>query len=76
MTSGARPGLEDRTDLIAPASAPDAMLSPAGRGKLRIYLGIAPEWEDSRDAAGRTRPPCSGTVDRRRPLGSSTRGFA
>ena len=59
MTSGARPGLEDRTDLIAPASAPDAMLSPAGRGKLRIYLGIAPgvgkTYAMLRDARARRR---------------------
>ena len=59
MTSGARPGLEDRTDLIAPASAPDAMQSPAGRGKLRIYLGIAPgvgkTYAMLRDARARRR---------------------
>jgi two-component system sensor histidine kinase KdpD len=42
MTSGALPGLEDRPDLIAQASAGDAMESPAGRGRLRTYLGIAP----------------------------------
>jgi K+-sensing histidine kinase KdpD len=42
MTSGAQPGAEGRTDLIAQVSAPDAVLPPTGRGKLRIYLGIAP----------------------------------
>ena len=42
MTSGARPGREDRPDRIAQACAHDAMLSPAGGGKLRTYLGIAP----------------------------------
>ena len=42
MTSGAQPGAEGRTDLIAQASAPDAVLPPTGRGNLRIYLGIAP----------------------------------
>ena len=41
MTSGALPGLEDRPDPIAQASIPDAMEPLAGRGKLRIYLGIA-----------------------------------
>jgi two-component system, OmpR family, sensor histidine kinase KdpD len=42
MTSGARPGLEDRPDLIAQASARERMEPLAGRGKLRTYLGIAP----------------------------------
>jgi two-component system sensor histidine kinase KdpD len=59
MTSGARPGQQDRTDLIAQTSAPDAMLSPAGRGKLRIYLGIAPgvgkTYAMLRDARSRRR---------------------
>jgi two-component system, OmpR family, sensor histidine kinase KdpD len=40
MISGALPGLEDRPDLIAQAG--DEMEPPAGRGRLRIYLGIAP----------------------------------
>ena len=59
MTSGARPGLEDRADLITQASAHDAMLPPAGRGKLRTYLGIAPgvgkTYAMLRDARGRRR---------------------
>src|SRR5260370_38906928 len=63
MTSGARPGPEDRADLIAQASAHDAMLSRAGWGKLRIYLGIAPgvgkTYAMLRDARARRR---SGTV--------------
>ena len=41
MTSGARPDLEDRPDLIAQASSHQAD-SPIGRGTLRTYLGIAP----------------------------------
>jgi K+-sensing histidine kinase KdpD len=59
MTSDARPGLEDRTDLIAQARADDAMLSPAGPGKLRTYLGIAPgvgkTYAMLRDARARRR---------------------
>jgi two-component system sensor histidine kinase KdpD len=59
MTSGARLGPEGRTDLIAQASAPDATLPPAGRGKLRIYLGIAPgvgkTYAMLRDARARRR---------------------
>ena len=59
MTSDARPGPEGRTDLIAQASAPDAMLPPTGRGKLRIYLGIAPgvgkTYAMLRDARARRR---------------------
>jgi two-component system sensor histidine kinase KdpD len=42
MTSGTRPGSGDRAQLIARAHAPEAIQSPAGRGKLRTYLGIAP----------------------------------
>jgi two-component system sensor histidine kinase KdpD len=42
MTSGALPGLEDRLDPTAQASADDAMEPLAGRGRLRTYLGIAP----------------------------------
>src|ERR1017187_6579832 len=42
MTSGALPGQQDRPDLIAQASVPDPGESPAGRGRLRTYLGIAP----------------------------------
>ena len=42
MISGALPGLEDRPDLIAQASAGDEMEPLAGRGRLRTYLGIAP----------------------------------
>jgi K+-sensing histidine kinase KdpD len=42
MTSATRPGRADRPDGIAQASAHDATLPPAGGGKLRIYLGIAP----------------------------------
>src|SRR5271169_5114464 len=59
MTSGARPGLEDRTDLIAQASAHDAMPPPTGRGTLRIYLGIGPgvgkTYAMLRDARARRR---------------------
>ncbi len=59
MTSGARPGREDRPDRIAQASAHDAMLSPADGGKLRIYLGIAPgvgkTYAMLRDARARRR---------------------
>jgi len=42
MTSGVQPGREDRTDLIAQASAHHAKMQPADPGKLRTYLGIAP----------------------------------
>jgi hypothetical protein len=59
MTSGALPGLEDRADLITPGSAHDVMLSPAGRGQLRMYLGIAPgvgkTYAMLRDARARRR---------------------
>ena len=41
MTSGARPDLGDRPDLTARASSHQAD-SPAGRGNLRTYLGMAP----------------------------------
>jgi two-component system, OmpR family, sensor histidine kinase KdpD len=40
MTSGARPDLEDRPHLARACS--DQADSPAGRGALRTYLGIAP----------------------------------
>ena len=59
MTSGARPGLEDRTDLIAQASAHDGIQSLADPGKLRTYLGIAPgvgkTYAMLRDARARRR---------------------
>ena len=59
MTSGARPDFGDRTDLIAQAHAHDAMQSPAGPGKLRTYLGIAPgvgkTYAMLRDARARRR---------------------
>src|SRR5260370_41157417 len=42
MTSGALPGFEDRPDLIAHASLQAATQSPATKGKLRTYFGIAP----------------------------------
>ena len=42
MTSGALPDPEDRPDPIGQASIPDVVEPPAGRGKLRTYLGIAP----------------------------------
>ena len=42
MTNGAPSDLGDRADLTVQASTHDAMESPAGRGRLRIYLGIAP----------------------------------
>ena len=51
MTSGAQPGAEGRTDLIAQVSAPDAALPPTGRGKLRIYLGTTDEWHRPRHDA-------------------------
>ena len=58
MTSRARPGPDDRQDLIAQACTPDAD-SIAGRGKLRIYLGIAPgvgkTYAMLRDARARRR---------------------
>ena len=41
MSSRARPDPEERPDLVAHAAGPDAA-PPAGRGKLRTYLGIAP----------------------------------
>jgi two-component system, OmpR family, sensor histidine kinase KdpD len=59
MTSSARPGLGDRADLIAQASAHHAIVSPAGPGKLRTYLGIAPgvgkTYAMLRDARARRR---------------------
>ena len=59
MTSGARPGLGDHADLIAQASAHHAIMSPAGPGKLRTYLGIAPgvgkTYAMLRDARARRR---------------------
>ena len=59
MTSGARPVHDDRPDRIAQASAYDAVSSPAGGGKLRIYLGIAPgvgkTYAMLRDARARRR---------------------
>jgi two-component system sensor histidine kinase KdpD len=58
MTSRARPDPADRPDVIARASAQDAD-SLAGRGKLRIYLGIAPgvgkTYAMLRDARARRR---------------------
>ena len=42
MTNGAPSDLGDRADLTVQASTHDAMESPAGCGRLRIYLGIAP----------------------------------
>ena len=42
MTNGAQPDFGDRTHLIARAHTHDTMRSPAGPGKLRTYLGIAP----------------------------------
>ena len=59
MTSGTRPDFTDRAQLIAQAPAPDAIQSPAGRGKLRTYLGIAPgvgkTYAMLRDARARQR---------------------
>jgi two-component system sensor histidine kinase KdpD len=59
MTSGARAGREGGADLIAQASAPDAMLPSAGLGTLRTYLGIAPgvgkTYAMLRDARARRR---------------------
>ena len=59
MTTGAQPGLEDRTDLNAQASAQHAILSPASPGTLRTYLGIAPgvgkTYAMLRDARARRR---------------------
>ena len=59
MTNGTRPALEDQTDLITQVSANDAMQSPAGPGKLRTYLGIAPgvgkTYAMLRDARARQR---------------------
>jgi two-component system sensor histidine kinase KdpD len=58
MTSRARPDPADRPDVIARASVQDAD-SLAGRGKLRIYLGIAPgvgkTYAMLRDARARRR---------------------
>jgi two-component system, OmpR family, sensor histidine kinase KdpD len=58
MTSRARPGPGERPDVIAGATAQDAD-SPAGRGKLRTYLGIAPgvgkTYAMLRDARARRR---------------------
>jgi K+-sensing histidine kinase KdpD len=63
MTSGTRPDFTDRAQLIAEAHAPDAIPSPAGRGKLRTYLGIAPgvgkTYAMLRDARARQRSGCS-----------------
>jgi two-component system, OmpR family, sensor histidine kinase KdpD len=59
MTSGTRPDFEDRAQLIAQAHEPDAIQSPAGRGQLRTYLGIAPgvgkTYAMLRDARSRQR---------------------
>ena len=59
LTSGARPALEEPADPSAQASAHDAIQSPAGRGKLRTYLGIAPgvgkTYAMLRDARARQR---------------------
>jgi two-component system sensor histidine kinase KdpD len=59
MTSGTRPDFTDRAQLIAQAPAPDAVQPPAGRGKLRTYLGIAPgvgkTYAMLRDARARQR---------------------
>jgi two-component system, OmpR family, sensor histidine kinase KdpD len=59
MTSGARPAPEDRTDRIAQAAPQDVMPSPADRGALRTYLGIAPgvgkTYAMLRDARARRR---------------------
>ena len=59
MTRGARPGLEDRTSLIAQASTHHAVQWPADQGKLRTYLGIAPgvgkTYAMLRDARARRR---------------------
>ncbi len=59
MTGGTQPDLGDRAQLIAQAHAPDAIQSPAGRGKLRTYLGIAPgvgkTYAMLRDARARQR---------------------
>ena len=72
MTSGARPDFGDRTHLIAQAHTHDVMQSPAGPGKLRTYLGIAPgvgkTYAMLRDARARRR---SGTEHRRCPLGAA-----
>jgi two-component system sensor histidine kinase KdpD len=58
MTSRARPDPAERPDVIARASVQDAD-SLAGRGKLRIYLGIAPgvgkTYAMLRDARARRR---------------------
>lgn len=59
MTSGTQPDFGDRAQLTAQAHAPDAIQSPAGRGKLRTYLGIAPgvgkTYAMLRDARARQR---------------------
>jgi two-component system, OmpR family, sensor histidine kinase KdpD len=59
MTSGARPDLGDRTHPIVQAHTHDAMQSPAGLGRLRTYLGIAPgvgkTYAMLRDARARRR---------------------
>jgi two-component system sensor histidine kinase KdpD len=58
MTSRARPGAGKRPDLTTGAAARDAD-SPAGRGRLRTYLGIAPgvgkTYAMLRDARARQR---------------------
>jgi two-component system sensor histidine kinase KdpD len=59
MTTGTQPDFGDRAQLIAQAHAPDQIQSPAGRGKLRTYLGIAPgvgkTYAMLRDARARRR---------------------
>jgi two-component system sensor histidine kinase KdpD len=59
MTNGAPSDLGDRADLTVQASAHDAMEPHADRGRLRVYLGIAPgvgkTYAMLRDARARRR---------------------
>ena len=71
MTSGARPDLEDRPDLIAQASAQDARAARRAGQAAHLPRDCPRSGEDLRDAAGRTRPAALRRRHRCRPLGAA-----